>query len=376
MNIIGIDLGKTVFHLVSMSPQGTIIGRKKLSRPQMLTYLANVPRSLVAMEASCGAHHLGRRLESHGHEVRLIPAQFVRPFVKSQKNDYMDAEAIAEAVQRPTMRFVPIKTEDQLDLQALHRVRDRLIFRRTSVINQLRAFLLERGIVVRTGRAYLRKRMPALLAEAEQHLAPRMYRLLCVVAEEWRQMDNQIEQLDREIEAIATSDSACQRLLTVPGVGPLIATAMVAAIGNGSAFSKGREFAAWLGLIPKQCSTGGKAKLLGISKHGNEYLRRLFIHGARSVQHRVARDQHAFGVWLTQLETRASSNVAGVAMANKLARIAWVVLNRQEPYRRGIVAMACHPENAGFGLPTVTEPVSAAGQGSSMNSLGSALTSV
>jgi transposase len=148
------------------------------------------------MEASCGAHHLGRRLESHGHEVRLIPAQFVRPFVKSQKNDYMDAEAIAEAVQRPTMRFVPIKTEDQLDLQALHRVRDRLIFRRTSVINQLRAFLLERGIVVRTGRAYLRKRMPALLAEAEQHLAPRMYRLLCVVAEEWRQMEDQIEQLD------------------------------------------------------------------------------------------------------------------------------------------------------------------------------------
>jgi hypothetical protein len=151
---------------------------------------------------------------------------------------------------------------------------------------------------------------------------------------------------------------------------------MVAAIGNGSAFSKGREFAAWLGLIPKQCSTGGKAKLLAISKHGNEYLRRLFIHGARSVQHRVARDQHAFGVWLTQLETRASSNVAGVAMANKLARIAWVVLNRQEPYRRGIVAMASHTENAGFGLPTVTEPVSDAGQGSSMNSLGSALTSV
>lgn len=373
MNIIGIDLGKTVFHLVSMNPQGTIIGRKKFSRPQMLTYLVNVPRSLVAMEASCGAHHLGRHLEGQGHEVRLIPAQFVRPFVKSQKNDYVDAEAIAEAVQRPTMRFVPIKTEDQLDLQALHRVRDRLVVRRTSVINQLRAFLLERGIVVRTGRAYLRKRMPALLAEAEQHLAPRMYRLLCVVAEEWRQMEDQIEQLDREIEAIATSDSACQRLLTVPGVGPLIATAMVAAVGNGSAFSKGREFAAWLGLIPKQCSTGGKAKLLGISKHGNEYLRRLFIHGARSVQHRVARDQHAFGEWLSQLESRTSSNVAGVAMANKLARIAWVVLNRQEPYRRAIMT-TYNTEHAGFGPSTVTEPVSAAGQGSPMNSLRSALT--
>jgi transposase len=239
------------------------------------------------MEASCGAHHLSRHLTEQGHEVRLIPAQFVRPFVKSQKNDYVDAEAIAEAVQRPTMRFVPIKTEDQLDLQALHRVRDRLVERRTSVVNQLRAFLLERGVVLRTGRAYLRKLMPAVLIDAEQHLAPRMYKLLCLLAEEWRHIEEGIEKLDHEIDAVASTDSACQRLLTVPGIGPLIATAMLAAIGNGSAFSKGREFAAWLGLIPKQCSTGGKPKLLGISKHGNEYLRRLFIHGARSVKNRV-----------------------------------------------------------------------------------------
>lgn len=374
MNIIGIDLGKTVFHLIAMDQHGTITGKKRLSRPQLLTFLANTPPSLVAMEASCGAHHLGRRLVSQGHEVRLIPAQFVRPFVKSQKNDYVDAEAIAEAVQRPTMRFVPIKTEDQLDLQALHRVRDRLIERRTSVINQLRAFLLERGIVLRTGRAHLRKMMPALLADAEQHLTPRIFRLLCVVAEEWRQVEDEIQNLDREIEAIASSDSACQRLLTVPGIGPLIATAMVAAIGNGSEFSKGRDFAAWLGLIPKQCSTGGKAKLLGISKHGNEYLRRLFIHGGRSVQHRVARDQHAFGQWLSQLESRANANVVGVAMANKLARIAWVVLSRQEDYRRGPARSPLPTKDAGFGLQLVHEPVSAAHQGSSMNSLRSALT--
>jgi transposase len=376
MNIIGIDLGKTVFHLVAMDPQGTIIAKKKLSRSQMLTHLANVPRTLVAMEASCGAHHLSRRLASQGHDVRLIPAQFVKPFVKSQKNDYVDAEAIAEAVQRPTMRFVPIKTEDQLDLQALHRVRDRLIQRRTSIVNQLRAFLLERGIVHRRGRTYLQKVMPALLAEAEQHLAPRMYQLLGSLREEWNQIEKQIEELDLGLGTIAKTDAACQRLLTVPGIGPLIATAMVAAVGNGSAFARGRDFAAWLGLVPRQCSTGGNAKLLGISKHGNEYLRRLFIHGARSVHHCIARDEHAFGSWLSQLEQRSNSNVASVAMANKLARIAWVVLSRQEPYRRSPAkAPSCsNIEAAGSGLCSLDEPVSDAGQGSSMNSLRSALT--
>lgn len=372
MNIIGIDLGKTVFHLVTMHRDGKIIARKKLSRAQLLKHMATVPCSLVAMEASCGAHHLGRSFRDCGHEVRLIPAQFVRPFVKSQKNDYVDAEAIAEAVQRPTMRFVPIKTEDQLDLQAIHRVRDRLVLRRTSLINQLRAFFLERGIALRTGRLRLRRMMPALLADVEQHLSPRIYRLLLLVVNEWRSVEEEIEELDREIEMIASQDSACQRLLTVPGIGVLIATAMIAAVGNGAAFSRGREFAAWLGLIPKQCSTGGKPKLLGISKNGNEYLRRLFIHGGRSIQHRVARDNHAFGSWLTQLESRANTNVVAVAMANKLARIAWVVLSRQENYRRVTPAL----EEVGFGLSIVDTPVSDAAQGSTINSLRSALTAV
>jgi len=370
LNIIGIDLGKTIFHLVTMDQDGKIIGRKKLSRPQLLKHMVTAPASLVGMEASCGAHHLGRLFRDQGHEVRLIPAQFVRPFVKSQKNDYVDAEAIAEAVQRPTMRFVPIKTEDQLDLQAIHRVRDRLVLRRTSLINQLRAFFLERGIALRTGRPRLRRMLPALLADAEQHLSPRIYRLLCLVAEEWRSVEKEIEQLDLEIETIASQDSACQRLITVPGIGVLIATAIVAAVGNGAAFSRGREFAAWLGLIPKQCSTGGKPKLLGISKNGNEYLRRLLIHGGRSIQHRVARDRHAFGPWLTELEARANTNVVAVAMANKLARIAWVVLNRQQDYRHTKLAV----ENAGSGLSVLDTPVSAAGQGSSINSLRSALT--
>jgi transposase len=260
------------------------------------------------------------------------------------------------------MRFVPIKTEDQLDLQALHRVRDRLVERRTAVINQFRAFLLERGIVVRTGRQSLRRLMPDVLATAEQQLAPRMFRLLRVVFVEWNMLEDEIAEIDRDILSIASTDDACKRLQTVPGIGPMIATAMVAAVGNGSAFSRGREFAAWLGLVPRQVSTGGKTKLLGISKHGNTYLRWLFIHGGRSVLNRVSREPHAFGPWLSALESRVHSNVASVAMANKLARVAWVVLNRQEIYRCG-----------GFGLTTEAATVPAAAQGSSMNSLRSAL---
>src|SRR3954452_24827175 len=260
-----------------MDDNGKIVLRKKMSRSQLLAYVANVPECLVGMEASCGAHHLGRELQKCGHKVRLIPAQYVRPFVKSQKNDYADAEAIAEAVQRPTMRFVSIKTDEQLDLQALHRMRDRLVERKTSLINQFRAFLLERGITARTGRESLRRELPALLVLAEQSLSGRMYRLLERMVEEWNEIDEHIEQFSGEIEAVAKSDDACQRLLTIPGVGPLGATAMVAAIGNGAAFSRGRDFATWLGLVPRQHSTGGKPKLLGISKRGNEYLRRLFV---------------------------------------------------------------------------------------------------
>jgi transposase len=333
INTIGIDLGKTVFHLVGMDERGTITMKKRLSRPQVITLLANTPACTIGMEASCGSHHLGRELTAQGHEVRLIPAQFVKPFVKSQKNDYVDAEAIAEAVQRPTMRFVPIKTVDQLDLQAVHRVRDRLIERRTGTINQLRAFLLERGLVMRTGRNHLHNAMPGLLAKAEEKFSGRMFRLLKLIVDEWKEIEADITQLDQEIEQIAKDDLSCQRLLKVPGVGPLTATAIVAAIGNGAAFTKGRQFAAWLGLVPRQVSTGGKSKLLGISKQGNEYLRRLFIHGARSVVARVNRSKHRFGTWISNLQTRANPNVVGVALANKIARIAWAVLNGSLEYR-------------------------------------------
>ena len=249
---VGIDLGKTTFHLVALDDNGTVLIRRKFTQRQLITFTANLQTSLMGMEACGGAHFLGRTLRAQGHDVKLIPAQFVKPFVKSNKNDFLDAEAIAEAVDRQNMRFVPIKTDDQLDLQALHRVRDRLIARRTSVINQLRAFLLERGLVFAKSPAKLRERMPEILENAEEDITPRMRNLLALLWNEWTDLESQLEEMNDEVERIASSDAACMRLRQIPGIGPLVATAIVAAIGNGAAFHKGREFAAWLGIVPRQ----------------------------------------------------------------------------------------------------------------------------
>jgi transposase len=330
---LGLDLGKTSFHAVGVDGRGHIVLQRRFSRPALLRFLVKLPPCLIGMEACCGAHYLGRTLGGYGHEVRLMPPQYARPFVKSHKNDYRDAEAIAEAVQRPTMRFVPIKSVDQLDLQALHRVRDRLVSRRTGVISQLRAFLLERGLAPRTGRRPLARLLPAILEDDGNGLSTRVRELLQRLHQEWHDLEASIKRADREIAAIATADAACQRLLQVPGIGPLCATAMVASIGHGHAFRKGRDFAAWLGLVPRQHSSGGKPTLLGISKAGNSYLRRLLVHGARSVCLHLHRQRHALGRWIEALERRAHRNVVAVALANKLARIAWAVLARGESYQ-------------------------------------------
>src|SRR5512132_581126 len=337
---VGIDSGKTTVHLVALDDHGKVVERKKYSRKQLLAYTANLQSSLVGIETCGGAHFLGKALRDQGHEVRLIPAQFVKPFRKSNKNDFLDAEAIAEAVARQNMRFVPIKTDEQLDLQAMHRVRDRLVHRRTALINQVRGFLLERGITFAKGPAHLRKHMPAILEDAEQNLTPRMRDLLAQIWQEWKQLELDIESLTEQIERISNEDEACKRLRQVPGIGPLVSTAMVAAVGNGGAFRKGREFAAWLGLVPRQHSTGGKTTLYGISKRGNIYLRRMFIHGARAVLLRVKYDTAGLGQWVHQLEARAPRNKVIVAIANKLARIAWSVLYRGEDYRHAAVAAA------------------------------------
>ena len=330
---VGIDLGKTVFHLVALGAAGKVLVRKKFSLRQLLTYTANLPTSLIGLEACSGSHFLGRALRNQGHDVRLIAAQFVKPFVKSNKNDFVDAEAIAEAVERKNMRFVPIKTDDQLDLQAIHRVRDRLIARRTAVINQLRAFLLERGMTYAKTPAKLRIEMPGILENADNGLTPLMRNLIDVLWGEWKSVEQQIEGLSDELERIASSDAGCTRIQQIPGIGPIVATAIVAAIGNGAAFRKGRDFSTWLGIVPKQHTTGDKPRLLGISKRGNTYLRKILIHGARAAVLRIKRDRVPIGAWMDGLEARAHRNILIVAMANKIARIAWAVLSSGEEYR-------------------------------------------
>ena len=335
---LGIDLGKTVFHLVGLDFSGQVVVRKRCSRTQLLAFTANLQVQLIGMEACSGAHFLGKALRAQGHDVRLMPAQYVKPYVKTNKSDYIDAEAIAEAVQRPRMRFVPIKTEEQLDLQALHRVRERWVMRRTAVVNQIRSLLLERGLTLPKGRSHLGQMLPRILEDAELKLSGAFRVLLAQLKLELEQLAARIEQMDMVIQQEARENESCQRLTTIPGVGPVTATALIAAVGNGSAFGKGRDLSAWMGIVPGEYSTGGKQKLLGISKRGNKYLRRLFVQGARSVlQHR---DKQAPGLscWLAQLLARTHQNVVVVALANKLVRIAWAVLSKNENYRAPVLA--------------------------------------
>jgi transposase len=291
------------------------------------------------MEACSGSHFLGRVLREQGHEVRLLPAQYVKPYVKTNKSDYIDAEAIAEAVQRPTMRFVPIKTEEQLDLQAVHRVRERWVTRRTAVINQVRGLLLERGITVPKGRSHLDQALPEILADTHAQLSNSFRALLVQLQLELDQLKTRIEQMDRVIQETARDNEACQRLTSIPGVGPVTATAVIAAIGNGTGFRRGRDLAAWVGMVPREYSTGGKQKLLGISKRGNAYLRRLFVQGARVVMQYRTKQAPGLSQWLSQLAARAHQNVAIVALANKMIRIAWAVLCRNEAYRAPALAI-------------------------------------
>jgi len=282
------------------------------------------------MEACTGAHHLSRKLQALGHDARLMPAKYVRPYCKGDKNDYRDGEAIAEAVQRPTMKFVATKTADQLDLQALHRVRERLVSQRTGIINQIRAFLLERGIAVRQGLRFLRAEFPDILAKRTDVLSPRILRIIEDLSGDWRRLDERIEGLSSEIEALARQDQGCARLMSVPGIGPLISTAIVAAIGTGDPFSKGRDFGAWLGLVPKQMSTGDRTILGNISRRGNRYLRTLFVQAAWVVLVKVGPKQwERYGLksWIEAAKKRLHHNVLAIALANKLARIAWAVLH-------------------------------------------------
>ena len=333
IHTIGIDLAKTIFHLVGVNARGEVVLRKKCSRNQLLRFTANLRVSLIGMEACGGSHFLGRALREQGHDVRLMPAQYVKPYVKTNKNDYIDAEAIAEAVGRPSMRFVPIKTDDQLDLQSLHRVRERWVRRRTAVINQIRGLLLERGITVTKGRRHIEESLPGIVEDSDNKLSGALRVLLTELRLEMQYLSRQIEESDKLILRIASELEPCRRLVAIPGIGPVIATATMAAIGNGAAFKKGRGFAAWLGVVPGEHSTGGKQTLTETSRRGNRYLRKLFVQGAHAVLQQRMTQSTGLSTWLAQLTTRKRIQVAAVALANKLARMVWAVLYKGEAYR-------------------------------------------
>src|SRR3974390_2581470 len=255
VSAIGIDMGKNALHIVVLDTSGAIVLRERVSLGRITSRLANLPPCLIGIEAGMATHYVARELSALGHDVKQVPPAYSKPFRQGHKNDFRDAHAVAEAGQRPTTRFVPAKTDEQLDLQALHRVRSRLVSERTAVINQIRGFLLERGIIVRQGLRFLRNLLPDILAKRTDVLSPRMIRIVSDLVGDWRQLDERIETVTDEIETLAKSDNSCRRVMTVPGIGPIISSAMVAAIGSGAAFARGRDFSAWIGLVPTQMST-------------------------------------------------------------------------------------------------------------------------
>ena len=336
---MGIDLAKSIFHLHGVDEQGKVVLRKRLSRSKLAAYMAQLPPCMVAMEACGGSHYWARKFKEMGHDTRLISPQFVKPFVKSNKNDAADAEAICEAVQRPSMRFVPIKNIEQQDIQSVHRAREQVVCRRTAQANQIRGLLMEYGLVISQGRKILCAHIPDILADADNGLSGMFRELLSGLWEEMIHLEQRVSEYDLQIELLSKQSDVCQRLMTVPGVGPMVATALVASVSDGKAFKSGREMAAWLGLVPRQHSTGGKPRLMGISKRGDTYLRKLLIHGARAALRWTDKKHDKRSVWATSLKERRGQNIAAVAFANKTVRTAWVLITRHEEYQMSTVSM-------------------------------------
>jgi len=326
--VYGVDLDKNLFHVVEIDGAGQPVQKASFRRETLLRFFEQAEPALVGMEACPGSQWLARKLIALGHTVRIIPAQFVKPYVKSNKSDIIDAAAIAEAVTRSSMRFVEVRTPDQIDLQALHRVRDRMVAERTALICQMRAFCLEYGIAIHQGPGKFKMELPRVLADEANDLTPAMRRLVSQAFDDLQHLEKRLAEVNREIAAIAESSDTARRLMTVPGIGPLTATALLAAAGSGRQFRKARDMAAWLGLVPREHSTGGKTTLLGISKRGNRYLRRMLVHGARSCVMHLDRSKDRLGVWIDGLQMRMHVNKITVALAAKIARIAWVILTR------------------------------------------------
>ncbi len=344
MNVtrIGLDLAKNVFQVHGVDRQESAIVKRKLSRSQVRGYFEKLSPCLIGMEACASAHYWAREFGRMGHQVKLIAPQFVKPYVKSQKNDANDAEAICEAVGRPNMRFVAVKTEAQQDVQAIHRIRSELVRQRTAKANQIRGLLGEYGIAVPIGIGALRRALPELQEDAENGLSGVFRRLLTGLREDLENFDTRVAALDEEIAIAARDDAVAQRLQSIPGIGPMGATALVSAVGDARQFKRGRDMAACLGLTPGQHSSGGKERLLGISKRGDSYLRLLLIHGARAVLKVAGRKTDPRSCWVMNIAARRHKNVAAVALANKNARIAWALLTQGGVYdaRHGMAATA------------------------------------
>jgi transposase len=331
-SVLGIDLAQRIFHLVGMDDAGHVVLKKRLTREALLPFIAQLSPVVIGMEACGGAHYWARQFRAHGHTVKLIAPQFVKPYVKSNKNDPADAEAICEAVTRPTMRFVPIKEVEQQDLQSLQRARERVVKARTALVNEIRGLLAEYGIVLPQSVTRFRHAFLATLEVERAKLTPLSRELFEQLYEEFGILEKRLAYYTDKIAAIGAAHPVCQRLMTVPGIGPLTATALVAAVSNATAFKNGRQFAAWIGLVPRQHSTGGKPRLLGISKRGDVYLRTLFVHGARATLRWIGLKTDRRSKWVRGLIDRRGKNKAAIALANKNARIAWVLLTTDQVY--------------------------------------------
>lgn len=329
---IGLDLAKNVFEVHGVDVDDRAVLRKTLRRDAVPQFFAELPPCLVGMEACSGSHYWAKVLSDLGHEVRLISPQFVTPYVKSNKNDRNDAEAICEAIGRPSMRFVPPKSSEQLEIQAVHRVRQRLVSDRTRLVNQIRGLLAEHGVVIGRDISRLRRALAQIADGADNDLGDLILDLVRDIHQELAELDRRITSYNRRIRNLFQTNEMCQRIGKIEGIGPITATALVAAVGDRSCFRNGRQFAAWLGLVPRQRSSGGKSRLFGISKRGDRYLRTLMIHGARAVLGKAGGKTDPRSQWIGRMRERRHPNVVAVALANKNARIVWSVLSRDEEY--------------------------------------------
>lgn len=333
ITVLGIDLAKDIFQLHGIDSKENKVLSRRLTRRKLVNFVANLPPCLIGMEACGGAHYWARKFKEFGHEVKLMSPQFVKPYVKTNKNDTADAEAIVEALTRPTMRFVGIKKVKEQDIQSLHRFRERLIKNRTQLTNQIRGLLHEYGFTVAKGMANLRRKLPEILDnEISQELTPMNKELFYDAYEELVSLNKRIDKYTKKIEALAKSDERCKNLLTIPGIGPITATAIISSVGDPNVFNNGRQLSAYFGLVPKHKASGHKTQILGISKRGDRYVRSMLIHGARAVVKVVKKKKDLRSLWIKQLIERCGTNKAVVAVANKNARVVWALLTNNKHY--------------------------------------------